>query len=157
VLLGAIVGLGATRAEAQDDLGAILELMRSDLNAAKVETIDSTMKLSAAEGERFWPIYRRYEAELATVSDQRVALVQELLQTFGTEDLDDRKVRDLTKRWLQYHQNRLDLWKKYQGHLEKELSAERAAQFLQIEHQMALLIDINIAAEMPLVTTGAPR
>jgi hypothetical protein len=33
----------------------------------------------------------------------------------------------------------------------KELSARRAAQFLQIENQIQMLIDIQLAAEAPLI------
>ena len=157
-MLMVAAAVSTTTARGQgDDLQAILELMRSDLNAAKVETIDATMKLSAEEGEKFWPLYRQYEGELGKVSDQRVAVIRELAKVFGTAALDDAKIRDLTRSWLGFQEARLDLWKKYQARFEKELSAERAAQFLQVEHQMALLVDLNIAAEMPLVTTGKPR
>ena len=46
-------------------------------------------------------------------------------------------------------QARLDLWKKYQKKVARALSPARAVQFLQVEHQMSLFIDLNIASEMP--------
>ena len=42
----------------------------------------------------------------------------------------------------------------------KAVSPARAAQFLQVEHQMGLFMDLNIAAEMPalrtVIKTGKP-
>jgi hypothetical protein len=63
----------------------------------------------------------------------------------------------------QTHRNvqaRLDLWKKYQRKIAKAVSPARAAQFLQVEHQIALFMDLNIAADMPalrmVIKTGQP-
>ena len=50
-------------------------------------------------------------------------------------------------------QARLDLWKKYRKKIAKAVSPARAAQFLQVEHQVALFMDLNIAAEMPPLRT----
>ena len=47
--------------------------------------------------------------------------------------------------------DRLDLWEKYHGKIEKSLTSLQAGQFLQIENQLALFVDITIAGEMPLV------
>jgi hypothetical protein len=40
---------------------------------------------------------------------------------------------------------------KYHRKIEKALSSLQAGQFLQIENQLALFVDITIAGEMPLV------
>jgi hypothetical protein len=46
---------------------------------------------------------------------------------------------------------RLDLLEKYHAKIEKALTPVQAGQFLQIENQLALFIDITIASEMPMV------
>jgi hypothetical protein len=53
-------------------------------------------------------------------------------------------------------QDRLSLWKKYQKKISKAVSPMRAAQFLQVEHQMALFIDLSIASEMPVLGGSRP-
>jgi len=66
--------------------------------------------------------------------------------------LDDHHAKDLAERWLKNTQERLDLWKKYHKKLSKVVSPVRAAQFLQVENQMALFV-LNITAKMPVVRT----
>ena len=51
-------------------------------------------------------------------------------------------------------QDRLDLWRKYHKRISRALSPLRGGQFLQVENQMALFIDLNIAEEMPPIALG---
>lgn len=55
------------------------------------------------------------------------------------------------KRWFKGQQARLDLLEKYHRKIENALSPIQAGQFLQIENQIGLLIDLAIASEMPVV------
>jgi hypothetical protein len=134
-----------------DDLRATLEVLRSDFNTSKIATINQAMKLTGPEAEKFWPIYRRYEKDLAAVGDRKLELIREFGSLHFSGRLDDAKAKDLAERWLKNTQDRLDLWKKYHKEISKAVSPMRAAQFLQIENQMALFVDLNIAAEMPAV------
>ncbi|MBE7498880.1 MAG: hypothetical protein HS113_00910 [Verrucomicrobiales bacterium] len=136
-----------------DDLRAVLELLRSDANTFKIETLNQALQLTAAEAEAFWPIYRRYEQELAAVADRKIALLREFGERCVQGTLDDAAADQMAKRWLANARDRLNLWKKYQKRIAKAVSPARAAQFLQVEHQMALFLDINIAAEMPALRT----
>ena len=60
----------------------------------------------------------------------------------------------MAKRWFKGQRARLDLLERYHRKIEQSLSSVKAGQFLQIENQIGLFIDITIAAEMPLV--GSP-
>jgi hypothetical protein len=57
----------------------------------------------------------------------------------------------MAKRWFKTQRARLNLLEKYHGKIEAKLSSLQAGQFLQIENQIGLFIDITIASEMPLV------
>ncbi|MFN0066893.1 MAG: transcriptional regulator [Limisphaerales bacterium] len=140
-----------------DDLANVLAVFRSDLNQAKVRTINEVMQLTGPEAERFWPIYRDYERELAKLGDERLALIRRFAQEYAGRTLADDSAREISRDWLRLQRRRLDLWEKYQGRVAKALSPVRAAQFLQVEHQLALFVDINIVAEMPLVGEAAAR
>jgi hypothetical protein len=63
----------------------------------------------------------------------------------------EAKARELAANWFKLQEDRLALWKKYYVKFEKAVSPIKAAQFVQIEHQIALVIDLNIATEMPYV------
>ena len=162
ILLIAALSLAAPPARAQqpktdatDDTRAYIEMLRSDFNATKVRTINQVMKLTAPEAQAFWPIYREYEKELAAVGDQKLALIREFFGHYKDGTLNDQNSRKMAEAWLRNNQARLDLWKKYYRKISKAVSPIRAAQFLQVENQMALFVDMSIASEMP--TIGMPK
>ena len=141
----------ATPVAVNDNIYNYLELLRSDFNSAKVELINQIMKLSAADAEKFWPIYREYEKQLAEQAVNRAEFVVEFVQTNRDGAFDNTRAKDMAKRWFKLQRARLDLVEKYHGRIEKKLSALQAGQFLQIENQLAIFIDLTIASEMPLV------
>ena len=138
-----------------DDARAQLEVLRSDFNATKIRTLNEVMKLTVAEADKFWPLYRSYEKELATVGDRKLALIVEFMRHHKAGTLTDQNSQAMAAQWLQNIQDRLDLWKKYHQHISDAVSPVRAAQFLQVENQMAIFVDLNIASEMPVIGTAA--
>ncbi len=158
LLLTALLGVAAPAArgaEVNDNLYNYLQLLRSDVNSLKVELVNSIMKLSAEDAKKFWPIYREYENELGKQAINRAELVAEFVQSHQDGTFDNAKARDIAKRWFKSQRARLDLLEKYHGKIEKKLSAVQAGQFLQIENQIGLFIDVTIASEMPKVGTKA--
>ena len=139
---------------ADENIRNILEMMFSEINTSKIATLNSVMRLTDTEADVFWPIYREYEAELKEVGYEKVKLLREFVVLTESGESDEAEWDSLAKRLIKNRQHRLDLWAKYQKRISRELSAYRAAQFLQIENQMASLIDLNIALEMPVI--GAP-
>ena len=145
----AIFGQTTPSPQEPDDLRATLETLRSDVNTFKIRTLNQALQLTGPEADKFWPVYRQYEKELAAVADRKVALIRDFGDHCLNGTFDDKAADAMSKQWLKNVQDRLDLWKKYQKKLAKAVSPARAAQFLQVEHQIALFMDLNIAAEMP--------
>ena len=143
----------ARSAEVNDNIYNYLQLLRSDMNSLKVELVNSIMKLSAEDAKKFWPIYREYENELGKQAVNRAELVAEFVQTHQDGSFDNAKAKDIAKRWFKSQRARLDLLEKYHAKIEKALTAIQAGQFLQIENQLGLFIDVTIASEMPKVGT----
>lgn len=140
----------AAPAPVDDNIYNYLELLRSDFNSAKVGIINGIMKLSAADADKFWPIYREYEQALADQSVNRTEFIAEFIQANRDGSFDEQRARTMAKGWFKLQRARLSLLEKYHRKIEKALSSVRAGQFLQIEHQLMLFIDLTIAAEMPL-------
>jgi hypothetical protein len=147
----------APAAAADDNIYNYLQLLRSDFNSAKVEILNHIMKLSAADAKTFWPIYREYENELGKQSVDRVEFIREFVQSHGDGTFDDAKAKDMAKRWFKGQRARLDLLERYHRKIERSISSVRAGQFLQIENQIGIFIDMTIAAEMPLVRQQARK
>lgn len=138
------------------NLKQVLDTFRSDINAAKIRTLNEVMQMTASEAAKFWPIYQRYETELAAVTDRRVEVLARFVKLSDAGGLSDADANDIAEKSLQIAQDRLDLWKKYHKEISAAVSPVRGAQFLQVEHQIALLVDINIASEMPRVAAPTP-
>jgi len=154
LVLTALLGLtapAARAAEVNDNIYNYLQLLRSDMNSLKVELVNSIMKLSAEDAKKFWPIYRDYENELGKLSINRAEMIAEFVQSHKDGTFDDAKAKDTAKSWFKSQRARLDLLEKFHGKIEKALTSVQAGQFLQIENQMGLFIDITIASEMPKV------
>ena len=134
-----------------DEGRAYFEVLRSDFNTGNIRALNQAMKLTVAEADKFWPIYRQYEKELAAVGDRKLALIVEFMRHHKAGTLTDQNSQPMAAQWLQNVQDRLDLWKKYHQQISDAVSPVRAAQFLQIENQMAIFVDLNIASEMPML------
>jgi hypothetical protein len=145
----------APAAEVDNNIYNYLQLLRSDFNSVKVEIVNNIMKLSAEDAKKFWPIYRAYEDELGKQAINRAELVAEFVQAHKDGTFDNAKAKEVAKRWFKAQRARLDLLEKYHGKIEKALSSVQAGQFLQIENQLGILVDLTIASEMPLV--GTPK
>jgi hypothetical protein len=159
-IIGFVAALGvmpaplAAQAPTQSDprdvnLTAYVELLRSDVQAQKVAILTELMDLTEAQDTAFWPIYREYNAELAKVNDERVAMIKEYAANFGS--VTDAVADSLARKAIDTERRRTELLEKYYERVKTALSARTAARFLQIEHQMLLLIDLQIAASLPVV------
>ncbi len=148
-LLSIVLLLSVPMVARADDLERYLELLRSDLRAAKTELHTEALKLSTAEGEAFWPIQREYEVELAKVADKRLALIKDYAANYDV--LTPEKAKDLTDRAFKVESERLSVLKKYTGKVSKAVSPSVGARFAQVEAMVNSLVDLQIRSETPLV------
>jgi hypothetical protein len=131
------------------NLTAYAELLRSDVRASKVAILTELMDLTEAESQKFWPIYREYDGELAKLGDERVALIAEYAQRY--DKLTDADADRLAAKALDLESRRQAVKAKYFGVIKTSLSPRTALRFLQIEHQLNLIIDLQISAALPIV------
>ena len=143
--LGFAVGLCGTAA-AQEDL---MQLVRSDLRAQAQSLMTEAMHLSNDDATKFWPIYREYEFERSKWTDGRIALIKTYGENF--ESMSDTLATRLAQNWFKLQDSRLKLYKTYHQRVAKAVSPIVAARFLQVEYQINLVIDLQIAEQMPLV------
>lgn len=150
-----LIGLGIGAAtSAQDDsrernLAAYVELLRADVRANKVAILTEVMAFTEAEGKAFWPIYRQYDRDLAAINDERVAMIAEYARNYDA--LSDATADKLIQKALDLEARRNALTGTLYGNLKKAMSATTAARALQVEHQLLLVIDLQIAAALPVV------
>ncbi len=111
------------------------------------------MGFTEAEDAAFWPIYREYDAEMSKLGDERVALISEYADHFS--DLTNALAEKLATRALDLEARRAAARKACYERVKAATSPRTAMRFLQVEHQLQLLIDLQIAASLPIVGQGA--
>ena len=133
----------------QTNLRAYVELLRSDLRSQKIAIITEMMQFTDDEDAKFWPVYRDYESELAKINDERLALIKDYAANYQTvtDDVADRLARGA----LDLEGRRHALKMKYYDRFKSVVAPKTAARFLQVENQILLLLDLQIAASLPIV------
>jgi len=128
---------------------AYIELLRSDIRAKKVAIITEVMQFTDAQARAFWPVYREYDLELSKIGDARVELIKDYARYY--EKMTDEKAKELIQRALKLDERTTKLQKKYFEKFDKALPSKTVAKFFQLENQIDLLIDLQIASELPLI------
>ena len=128
---------------------ANLELVRADLKAQKVALVTLNMGLTDAQSQIFWPIYRKYDAELTTLNDQAIELIKDYAANY--EKMTDAKAGELMKGTLSLMDKRLKLLVKVCDEFAKALDPVVAAKFMQCERQITAALDLQIGSQMPLI------
>jgi len=131
------------------NLAAYAELLRSDVRAQKVAIITEVMNFTEAEDAVFWPIYREFDLEMAKLGDERVALIEEYARNYA--NLTDAVAEKLAAKSLDLESRRQVVKAKYFERIKTALPPRTALRFLQVEHQLLLLIDLQISASLPIV------
>lgn len=144
-----LTGLPALAGKESATPDPYLELLRGDVRLARVELLTEAIVMTEGQAELFWPIFEEYDKKLTKIGDRRVALVEKFLETYETASAED--LSDLMKKWFEIQNDRLDLRKHYFHEVSRAVGAPIAAQFVQVEYVVGMMIDLQIAAEMPLV------
>ena len=153
--LAAVAALGATQSTVAQGLGAqelantqeLISLLQQDKRQVMLDTLALTPK----QLEKFTPIYDEYEAEMKKLMTSASNLNNRLFVA-DLGGMTNPEARDIMKQAFKLRQERLSLLEKYAGKLEKDLPATKVAQFVQIDNKIRALLDVAVAASIPLVT-----
>ena len=135
------------------NLRAYLDLLRRDVRQQKAEIMGAVMVLSAGDAAKFWPIYNEYDTELTKLNNQRVDNIKEYARTYN--EMTDEKADELVQKSLAYQKDRAELLAKTYDRVKQAVGAVTAARFAQVEHQLLLIIDLQIDSSLPVVGQGS--
>ena len=126
-----------------------IQLLRSNLQAGRNDVIAHTMRFTDAESTAFWPIYRDYARDQQAIGDTRVQLIKDYAKNY--DSMDDAKAKDMAHRLLTIDEKTVKLREDYWPKFEKALGARRAAKFYQVDNRLSMMINLQLAAAIPLV------
>ena len=149
LLLVVVVSSNVSSAQSSEpSLDSYIESLRADLRADKVALITAAMRFDDQESKAFWPEYRKYEADVVKINDQRIALIRSYSDKFVT--MTNAEAKAMIDQTLDFQSRRTELTRKYAKEFQKAgLSPVAVAKFLQFEHRLNLLVDLQIASELP--------
>jgi len=132
------------KATAQD-----IELMRKDIRSMRKQLVAANLKLTDSEATKFWPVYDQYITELVTINNTKYQLLQEYFNSYG--QLTDEQADSMTKRLLALDVSVAQLRQKYQPTFRAAVPAKVAATFFQLDRRIAMMIDLQLGSQIPLV------
>jgi DNA anti-recombination protein RmuC len=133
----------------ETNIRAYVELLRVDVKTKKAAIFTEIMQFNDQQAAKFWPIYNEYDVELQKLNDQKLAGIQEYAKNYGT--MTDEKADELAMLALELEDKRNGLKKTYYEKVREQLGGIIAARFLQIENQLLMVIDLQIASSLPIV------
>ena len=128
---------------------AYIQLLRSNLATKKTDIVKETMQLNSQQAAAFWPIYNEYQAAQSKLIDEKLAIVTEYARDFS--GMTDEKADQLAQQVMQFDEKRMALREKYYAILKKAIPATLAVRFFQVENQLQLIVDLQIAANLPII------
>jgi hypothetical protein len=147
LVLTAWVLAPAPEARAQGE--PYMELLRKDIQADKVTLLTMALEMTEEQGEKFWPIYRDYQVELAKLGDRRIQMIKSFAANY--DNMTAEKAQGLAKESFDIQEKSLKLLKKTHKKVSKEIDPILATRFAQVENQLNMLINLQIASELPLI------
>lgn len=135
--------------EAKPDVTSDIELTRAVIQIKRQAIVTRAMDLNEAEAQAFWPQYREYRTEMFNVNDRYVTALVTYLDNY--ENLSDQLAEKLLNDYLSIEKARLDVKVKYVPRFRNVMPSKKVARFFQVDNKLDVLINAELASEIPLV------
>ncbi len=152
VVLAGLSGLATaqqTTAAARPLSESDIALLRQDVQTQRMEIISKAMQLSDAEAPSFWSLYREYANEQQQIGDQRLRIIKDYAANY--ENMPEPKAGELVRRMIDLDRRTFETRSKYVPMFEKVLSPRRAAKFFQVDRRLSMMVDLQLASEIPIL------
>ncbi|VAW27303.1 hypothetical protein MNBD_BACTEROID06-1285, partial [hydrothermal vent metagenome] len=97
----------------------------------------------------FWEVYGEHETATNTLIDMRAKNIEKFADNY--ENLTDEVADEIVSTYMTSKAKQLKIQKTTYKKMKKIMGARQAARFIQIMNQVQLLIDVQIASEVPLI------
>jgi hypothetical protein len=125
-----------------------IQLLRQDLRNQKQQLIAQNLPMTESEAVKFWAVYNRYTEDLKQINDEKFRLVKQYGDMWGTMGNDDALI--YIRRWLEVDEQVHQLRSKYVMDVSHALPGKKTAAFFQLDRRISMMMDIQLASQMPL-------
>jgi hypothetical protein len=148
--------IAAQSAWAEDKIADVTDMqaLRAAIRADKKAFVASTLKLTAAEAKRFWPVYDNYQRIVDSANERRVVAVEALIAL--DKPISDLYARNLANELIATDEVEIKARRTLHNRLMRGvptriLPPKKAARYLQLESKIRAVQAYDIAANIPLV------
>ncbi len=127
----------------------LVDMVKRDINAERRTIVAEAMDLSADKEAEFWKIYNEMEKELSILMDRRVGNINKFADNY--ENITDEIAHELATTYFDINSQRIKIYKTYYKKISKLIGKKEASRFVQLIGQIQLIIDMQVAAEVPLI------
>jgi hypothetical protein len=104
--------------------------------------------MTELEAVELWAVYDRYAEDLKQINDEKFRLVKQYGDSWGTMTNDEALV--YIRRWLEVDEQVHQLRSKYVVDVGQALPGKKAATFFQLDRRISMMMDVQLASQMPL-------
>lgn len=147
-----LIGFAPDHLAAQETLEIppeFMEALKKDVRQMRTQAMQSAIVLEPGQATTFWPIYEEYQAELEGITQARTELIRDYAMMFET--MSDDQAVDLGHRAMELRGEQAALLRRYFDRIAEDVSGTTAGQFFQVEQQVQMLIDLQLAMEIPII------
>ena len=136
---------------AQNTATTNMEILRQKIKADKKLVVAQNLKLTDAEGAKFWPVYEAYQKDLQQINERLAMAILTYADAYDKGPVTNEKAKQLLDEYLAID----DAEAKLQGAMTPKilaaLPAVKAARYIQIENKIRAAVRYELAAAIPLV------
>ena len=147
ILLLVVATVAPAGAEEADE--ASIEVLRATLRDNKKALVAVNLALGDAEARAFWPVYDRYQAELAVVADRLLQVIDDYKRTAGT--ITDDEAHQLVDAYLAVERDRVAILDAYVERFAEVLPGRTVMRFYQIENKIDAVLRFQLAETIPVI------
>ena len=130
-----------------------LNLLRKDLRSKRKQLIAANLKLTETDAGKFWPVYDQYVTEQIAINDKKFGLIQDYADNWGR--MTNEQSLLFSRQWLDMDIQTAQLRQKYVPIVSKVLDGKKTATFFQLDRRIAMMMELQVASQMPLVQEQA--
>lgn len=148
-----VMGAEPNQVQSADDSAKVtdleIQLLRKNLRDQKKQLVAANLSMTGDQAANFWPIYGSYTEETIKINDQRYDIIKEYMVNYNA--MTDSAAASFIRRWIGVDEAGVKLRTQWIPKFEKVLGEKKAATFFQIDRRVAMMQELQISSQMPLV------
>jgi hypothetical protein len=136
---------------AQNAASTNMEIFSQKIKADKKLVVAENIKLTDAEGAKFWPVYEVYQKDLQQINERLAAAILAYADAYDKGPVTNEKAKTLLEEYVAIDDAEANLKTSMTPKILAVLPAVKAARYIQIENKIRAAVRYELAAAIPLV------